>query len=162
FCVSQSHTVVADAPVVISRQCTAVEAYFARLVACEGFLPSRAYRIAWKSQAKDAHAIASRVMARPHVQAKIAELRAAADREAVMDRVRRRRMLADIAEAGWRRRKGSAKPADAIAAIREDAILAGERRTDGTQFNIAGDVSFTQVLGALRERGAGAAVPAVA
>src|SRR5690606_3726548 len=71
-------------------------------------------------------------------------------------------MLADIAEAGWRKRKGHAKPADAIAAIREDAILAGERRTDGTQVNIAGDVSFTMVLQALRERGAGAAVPAVA
>src|SRR5690606_30646009 len=62
-------------------------------------------------------------------------------------------MLADIAEAGWRKRKGNAKPADAIAAIREDAILAGERRTDGTQVNVAGDVSFTVVLQALEQAG---------
>lgn len=39
---------------------------------------------------------------------------------------------------------------DRIAAIREDAILAGERRTDGTQINIGGDLNLSVVLQSLR------------
>ena len=43
---------------------------------------------------------------------------------------------------------------DKIAAIREDAILAGERRTDGTQLTIGGDLNIAVVLQSLRS-GAG-------
>jgi hypothetical protein len=136
-----------------SRQCSAVEAYFARLIACEGFKATRAYRIAWKSKANDAHAIASRVMARPHVQAKIAELREQADREAVMSLVERRKLLADTAR---RPVKEAPSHGERIAAIREDSILAGERGTDGTHLNLSLGVSIGAVLGALRSASADA------
>lgn len=58
----------------------------------------------------------------------------------------RRRLLAETA-----RKAQKAKPsaADGIAAIREDAILAGERRTDGTQVSVGVAVGLGDVLGGL-------------
>lgn len=107
-----------------SRSCSPVEAYFCRLVACEGFKPTRAYRIAWKSKANQAHDLAHRVMSRPHVQARIRELQEQADREAMLRRDERRALLADTAR---RRIREAPSHSERTAAIREDAILAGER-----------------------------------
>lgn len=89
-------------------------------------------------------------MNRPHVAARIAEMRQEAFRDGQMGMSERRAILADTA-----RRTVRAAPShgDRIAAIREDAILAGERRTDGTQLTIGGDLNLTLVLQSLRGSG---------
>lgn len=137
-----------DASVGKGRQLTATEEYFCRLVACEGRKPTQAYRIAWKGHKDSAHDLAPRVMARPHVQAKIAELRARAESEAIMDLRERRKLLADTARSVPANVKAS--HSDRIAAIREDAILAGERRADGSQVSLTLDISIGAIIGALR------------
>ena len=132
-------------PVAKGRTLTGPEDTFCRLIACQGMHSSRAYRIAWKTDAKSSKDLCSRVLARPHVAAKIAELRARADMEAVMSMNERRRLLAETA----RKAKGTPTHADRIRAIAEDATLAGERRSDATQVNIAVAVSLGDILGSL-------------
>lgn len=125
------------------RQCSGAEEYFCRLIAYEGRKPTQAYRMAWRGHKDSAHDLAPRVMARPHVQARIAEMREAANREGLMQMAERRALLADIA-----RRKIKAAPShgERIAAIREDATLAGERNE---QVSISGEVSVRACLLAL-------------
>lgn len=121
--------------------------YFCRLVAFEGLKQTAAYRRAFKCAQSSAPELSSRLMGKSYIVARIAEMRAQADREGAMAMGERRRLLADVARKGV---KAKASAGDAIAAIREDAILAGERRTDGTQVSIAGDVNLTLVLQSLR------------
>lgn len=115
---------VAVAEVIESKSCSGPEAYFCRLIATEGLRPSRAYTVAWKTKTENAAMLAARVLARPHVASKLAELQAQADSEALLRRDERRAILADTA-----RRTVRAAPShsERIAAIREDAVLAGER-----------------------------------
>jgi len=131
----------------VPKELTGPEAYFARLIACDGFTPTRAYRIAWKSDAVRAKDIAPRVLARERVAAKIRELKAQADRDGMLRLNERRALLADTAR---RFIRVAPSHGDRIAAIREDAILAGERNEQST---ITADVSLTAVLRAIERTG---------
>lgn len=131
-------------------------AKFAALVA-EGATQQAAYRLIFSPHCKKstAEVEGSRIANEPEVLAEIARIRNASWSQRVLVMQERRGLLGDIARKGVK-----AKPTagDAIAAIREDAILCGERRTDGTQVNIGGDLNLSLVLQSLRN---GATTPAL-
>lgn len=68
--------------------------------------------------------------------------------EGAMDMRERRAFLAKVVRD--KRRFLTPDVGQRIAAIREDAILAGERRTDGTQISLSVDVDARSVLASLR------------
>jgi len=138
--------VAVQEPVAKGRFLTGPEDTFCRLIACQGLHSGRAYRIAWKTDAKSSKDLAPRVLARPHVAARIAELRAQVDRDAVMSLNERRRLLADTAK---REIKVAPSHGERIAAIREDSILAGERRADGS-VQVAVGVDLGGLIASLR------------
>lgn len=131
--------------------CTPPEEAFCRLLAFEGTPPARAYRIVWRCAVGAGKTGAYRVLTRPHVRERLKELQHQAMIEAAKTLPQRREALAKIVDAGTTPHAlKRAHPSDAINAIREDAILAGERRTDGTQVNISAEISINQVLAHLR------------
>lgn len=138
-------TASADSLVEKGRGLSGPEEYFCRLIAYEGKTQTAAYRIAYKCAEKSAPELASRRMSRPHIQSRIRELKRLAASEAAMTMSLRREVLGKIAlhKSGWR-----AAPSyqDRIAAIREDATLAGERLEQST---VTGDITLTAVLRAL-------------
>lgn len=120
---------------------------FACLIAA-GSTQAEAYRLVYgASRWPDKRG--AEIANRPQVRARVEELRRKAAEGVVLDMRRRRETLARIAEhtGGWGEAPGYG---ERIAAIREDAILAGERRTDGTQINIGVQVTAPVILAALR------------
>lgn len=111
---------------------------FARLVAS-----GEAHYVAYKEAGycpngspRTAQINAARLMARPEVKARVKQLSESASTARMLSTARRREILARIAahEKGW---EIAPSYSERIAAAREDAILAGERRTDGTQVTFA-------------------------
>lgn len=135
-----------DSLVSKGKRLTGPEEVFCRLIACEGKNQTTAYRLAWKTSANTARALAVRVMSRPHVLARIDELRAKVIAEGIGNMQERRKHLWDKIRA---KAEGKPSHSDQINAIREDAILAGERRQDGSQVNVGVVVSLGDVLGGL-------------
>lgn len=139
------------------RSLSPKKAKFAALIA-EGATQQAAYRavISPHCTKNTAEVEGSRMALRPEVREEIERIRQASWTDRVLVMQERRALLGDIARKG-----AKAKPSasDAIAAVREDAILAGERRTDGTQVVVNGDVSVSLVLQSLRG-GLAPAIPA--
>jgi hypothetical protein len=162
-----------DDLVSVSRSLTPFEEKFAGLCA-NGRSQSEAYRQSCPKPGKNADVIASGIANRPHVKARIAELRDEISKANVLDARERREILATLArtpvtafmETDFSDPKSVAKlgkqvlalkkiktrtdpsgntsheieTVDRIAAIREDSILAGDRRPDGSvQVGIALD-----------------------
>jgi hypothetical protein len=137
--------VAAVEPIEKSRECTAQEAYFARLVACDGYSPSRAYKIAWKSEAPVAKDLGPRVRARVWVDRLIAQLRERADAEGIAGLNERRRLLAEKYRVKIDPKKLTHR--EQIAAIELDSKLNGDLRPDVV--NVAVGVSIGEMLGEL-------------
>lgn len=137
---------VAEAVAVVKRRgCTGAEEAFCRLIAFDGKKPTQAYRTVWGG--KYADRMAFRVMARQHVIDRIEEMRAMALRRGLLRMEERRALLAETARAVPKKLK--ATHTERIAAIREDAHLAGERRTDGGTVTIAAHLSAGVILDSL-------------
>lgn len=142
-----------------ARECTPREAEYARLRAAgasQGAAYMRAYGHEAKGRSSAMRKRGLELERRPQVRAKMQVLADAADANLVLDMRQRRELLADTAR---RKIKGAPTHGDRIAAVREDAILAGERRTDGTQLTIGGEINIALVLQSLREGGAGKELP---
>jgi hypothetical protein len=139
--------VAAAEPVTETRQCTGPEEYFARLIACEGWNAARAYKVAWKTAASsiDSRQQALRVLHRPHVAAKIAQLRERADAEGIAGLNERRRLLAEKYRVKIDPKKLTHR--EQIAAIELDSKLNGDLRPDVV--NVAVGVSIGEMLGEL-------------
>lgn len=127
----------------------AKEADFVREFIATGGNAAEAYRRAYQYKGRHADMLAVRVTKRAKVREAIEEMGREARESMHLDMKARRGLLARIArhEEGWNE---APSYTERVAAIREDAHLAGERRNDGTQINIGGDVNLTTVLAAVR------------
>lgn len=124
---------------------TAREVEFCRLMVAQGLTGAAAYRAAYEYKGRHSDMLAARAMARPHIREMLTEMREAGKAEGAMSMADRRNLLARIGKhkAGWR---AAPTYTERIAAIREDATLAGERNE---QVSISGEVSVRACLVAL-------------
>lgn len=126
------------------------EERFCSLIA-QGATQAAAYRLAYgvaPQRSATLWELGSRLAARPAVAARLKSIRTEAHTEDAMVMRQRRFQLAQTALDP--RDSGAPSHAERIAAIREDAHLAGERRNDGSQLTLAGDVNLTLVIQSLR------------
>lgn len=124
------------------RELTARETTFVHAIA-SGKGPSEAYRLAYdasKMTPASIKATAYNVSIRPHVEAKIAELKAKVEERMVLSRSRKRHILYEIAEA--KRNKAT----DRIKAIEVDNRMSG----DDAAIKIEGDITLISALGQLK------------
>lgn len=124
------------------RSLTPKQELFARLVA-EGKGLSEAYRIAYNTKGTPGaiKSDAYRTIILPHVEAKIAELKAKADERMFLTRSRKRHILYEIAET--KRNKAT----DRIKAIEVDNRMSG----DDAAIKIEGDITLLSALGQLKQ-----------
>lgn len=108
---------------------------------------AEAYRRAYAYKGTNADVLSYRLMMRPAVKQAIDEAIEQSKADGVLDMRERRGFLARVVRD--KRRFPSPDAGTRINAIREDAILAGERRQDGTQVNVGVVVSLGDVLGGL-------------
>lgn len=107
---------------------------------------SLAYRRAYHYTGKNSDFLAVKIMRRPAVKMAIAEAIEQTRADGVLEMRERRRLLADTAR---RKIREAPSHAERINAIREDAILAGERRPDGSQIAVGVSVTLGDVLAGL-------------
>lgn len=147
---------------------------------------SEAYRQTWATKCKNVDHVSSIIGNKPHIRARIIEIREDISRAAVMDGRERREILATIARTPVTRFAGkdlsdpeiqkelgrellalkkmtmrtdetgsqvtSIETCDRIAALREDAIMAGERMPDASTL---AQVNIGQIFHGLMQRTAG-------
>lgn len=112
---------------------------------------SLAYRRAYHYTGKNSDFLAVKLMRRQAVRDVIQETIEATKADGALSMAERRGFLAKVVRD--KRRFDAPDAGTRINALREDAILAGERRTDGTQLTIGGDLNIALVLQSLRNGG---------
>lgn len=128
-------------------QLTALEHAMVALIAAGCTNHSEAYRRAGGKGHRHADHHASKILARPHVRARLDELRAKADRAAVLTRTRKREFLAAVVERAYvgtgHERLDRHCP---LAAIKVDNEMTG----DNAPQRVEAEVTLSAVLAALR------------